>query len=64
MVWRVIVGGVLCLIGLVWIAQGLNVLKGSAVMSGHIGYTFLGLIVAVIGVALIVWGTRSRVTTE
>ncbi len=36
------------LIGIVWILQGINVLGGS-MMSGHIQYSLLGVVVGVIG---------------
>jgi hypothetical protein len=63
MLWRVIVGVVLVLIGLLWIGQGLGWVSGSA-MSGHIQYTFLGLVVGVVGVGFILWGTRVRAATH
>ncbi len=52
-----IIGVLLALIGLVWILQGFNVLLGS-VMSGHIQYAILGLVVAVLGILLIVFANR------
>jgi hypothetical protein len=52
-----IFAGLLVLIGLVWILQGINVLLGSP-MSGHIQYTFIGLVVAGLGVVLLVSGYR------
>jgi protein-S-isoprenylcysteine O-methyltransferase Ste14 len=59
-VWsRGIIGVVLCLVGIVWIAQGTNVMHGSG-MSGHGVYAVLGVVVLVIGVALLVWAVRIR----
>ncbi len=52
-----IIGVLLTLLGLVWILQGFNVLLGS-MMSGHIQYAVLGLIVAIIGVGLLVYANR------
>jgi hypothetical protein len=52
-----ILGVLFTLIGLVWILQGFNVLLGS-MMSGHIQYAFLGLVVAVIGVGMLVFANR------
>jgi hypothetical protein len=52
-----VLGVLLALIGLVWILQGFNVLLGS-MMSGHIQYALLGLIVAVIGVVMLVFANR------
>lgn len=52
-----IVGGLMALIGLVWILQGVNVLQGS-MMSGHAQYAVLGLVVAVIGGSLLYLANR------
>lgn len=57
-VWLVI-GILAVLAGIVWTLQGLNILGGSF-MSGHMQYTVLGLVVGVIGIGLIVFGTRRR----
>ena len=54
-----ILGALLTLMGLVWILQGVNILPGSF-MSGHIQYTFLGIIVGAIGIGLIYLGNRRR----
>lgn len=59
-VWsRGIPGIVLCLIGAVWIAQGAGAMHGSS-MSGHGGYAVLGVVVVVIGLALLVWANQVR----
>jgi uncharacterized membrane protein YidH (DUF202 family) len=55
----VILGVVLCLVGAVFFLQGLDVLHGST-MSGHGGYSVLGAVMVVIGVALIVRARRNR----
>jgi len=52
-----ILGGLLALIGLVWILQGVNVLRGS-MMSGHSLYAVLGLVLAVIGGSLLFLANR------
>jgi drug/metabolite transporter (DMT)-like permease len=57
---RGIVGIVFCLVGLVWIGQGTNVLSGSKMMSGHGGYAVLGVVVLLIGLALLAWAARVR----
>lgn len=62
MVWRLIVGAVLCLVGLLWMGQGLGWI-GSSGMSGHIQWTYIGVVVVAVGVGLIVWATRVRSTT-
>jgi hypothetical protein len=50
-------GALLILVGIVWILQGVNVLLGSA-MSGHIQYSFLGILVGAVGAGLIFFSTR------
>jgi hypothetical protein len=57
---RGIVGIVCCLAGLVWIGQGTNVISNSKLMSGHGQYTLLGVVVLLVGLALIVWAARIR----
>jgi len=57
-VWNVL-GVLAVLLGIAWTLQGLNILGGSA-MSGHIQYTLLGVIVLMIGLALVGVGSRRR----
>jgi hypothetical protein len=52
-----IIGGLLVLVGIVWILQGLNVLLGS-MMSGQMQYAGLGLVVGAIGVGMIIFANR------
>jgi hypothetical protein len=53
--WFRLVGGVLVLLlGMVWIGQGLDVIKGSG-MSGHGQYAVAGVVVALCGLWLL-WG--------
>ncbi len=52
-----IVGGLMTLVGLVWILQGVNVLPGSF-MSGNSLYAVLGLILVVIGGTMLVLTNR------
>jgi len=56
---RAIAGVVLCLVGGVWIAQGVNVLHGS-VMSGHAQWAVIGGVLAVVGLAVLAWSWRAR----
>jgi hypothetical protein len=56
---RGVIGIVLCLVGVVWIGQGTNVIHGSG-MSGRGGYAVLGGAVLVIGLALVGWAWRVR----
>ena len=57
MIPRLIVGVVLCLIGALWIAQGLDVVKGSA-MTGHGIWAVLGTVLVVGGLGLMSAGAR------
>jgi hypothetical protein len=59
MLIRVVPGVLLIVIGAVWIAQGLDVLKGSA-MTGHGQYALLGAVTAAAGIALVAWGVVVR----
>ena len=54
-----IIGVLLILIGIVWILQGVNVLAGS-MMSGHIQYSIIGLVVAALGVLALFFANRRR----
>ncbi len=54
-----ILGVILLLAGVVWILQGVNILPGSF-MSGHLIYALLGIIVGIIGAALLVYNNRRR----
>ncbi len=55
--WVRILGGVLIVLGVVWILQGIGMLPGSF-MSGRSIYAVLGLVVAVIGGLLLGSTTR------
>jgi protein-S-isoprenylcysteine O-methyltransferase Ste14 len=52
-------GALLCLTGIVFIGQGVNVIHGSS-MSGHGGYAGLGAVLLAIGLGLVVWAWRRR----
>jgi hypothetical protein len=49
---RAVAGALLCVTGVIWIAQGTNLLHGSG-MSGHGEWTTIGLFVLVLGGALL-----------
>lgn len=54
--WGWLILGVLALLaGAVWTLQGFNVLRGS-VMSGSTMWAIIGPIVAIVGLALLVFG--------
>ena len=48
------IGALLVLIGGLWIAQGTDILKGSA-MTGHGSWAAAGLVAVLVGAFLIVW---------
>ena len=56
---RIVSGFFICLVGVVWIAQGTNVLHGSG-MSGHGVWAVVGAVVVLLGVAMFVWAWRIR----
>jgi Mg2+ and Co2+ transporter CorA len=59
-VWaRGVVGVVLCLVGIVFFLQGVNVIHGSG-MSGESGYAVLGGVMVVVCLALLGWARRVR----
>ncbi len=53
-------GVLLALMGLIWTLQGLNVLKGSAVMSGKPLWAVIGSLMAILGVFLVTRAVRTR----
>ena len=57
---RVGLGVLLVLVGLIWTLQGLDVLKGSAVMSGKMLWAIIGSMVAIFGVVLVAGAGRAR----
>jgi hypothetical protein len=53
-------GVLLVLMGLIWTLQGLDVLKGSALMSGKMLWAIIGSIVALVGVLVVARAARAR----
>jgi hypothetical protein len=56
---RAVVGIVLCLLGALWIGQGLGYVPGSF-MTGRPAYALLGAVAVLIGLALLAWAARRR----
>lgn len=56
---RGIIGAVLCLVGLVWIGQGANLIGGSF-MSGQGLWLGIGFVCLLVGLALLVWAWGIR----
>lgn len=61
MLVRVVAGVVLCLIGALWILQGIGVAKGSA-MTDHPVWAVLGALLVAAGAWLVAAGIRRRGT--
>lgn len=62
--WPWLTGGLLAVaLGVLWTAQGLDLLGGS-VMSGVTIWAFIGPVVAVAGLVLIVLGVRIRARSK
>ena len=59
MVARTVVGAILLVVGLVWILQGTGALGGSF-MSGEAIWAVIGVVVGLVGVALLVGAARAR----
>lgn len=51
---RGIAGIILCALGALWIAQGSGAMHGGG-MSGHSQFAVLGVVVVIVGLALLVW---------
>ncbi len=56
---RMVIGVLLCLIGAVWVGQGLDVLGGSG-MSGHAIWAVIGGVAFLFGVTLLLGARRGR----
>ena len=55
-------GVLLVLMGVIWTLQGLDVIKGSALMSGKTLWAVIGPIVAIGGALLVARAVRDRAT--
>lgn len=51
---RLVAGVLLALVGLVWIGQGLGLLRGSSFMVDDIRWAVAGLVALVIGIVLVI----------
>jgi hypothetical protein len=59
---RGVAGVVLCLVGIVWIGQGANLIGGSF-MTGQGLWLGIGCICLLVGLALLAWAWRSGRTS-
>ena len=58
-----VLGVLLCLVGIVWLLQGLNILPGSF-MTGVLFWAFAGAVLLIAGAGLILYSVRSRRSTR
>jgi hypothetical protein len=58
-----IVGAILILVGALWALQGAGAVGGGA-MSGHSQWLVIGLVVALVGLALLISGLMRRRTSR
>jgi uncharacterized membrane protein HdeD (DUF308 family) len=56
--WRRVVGAVLCLVGILWFAQGVGM--GSSGMSGHAQWAVVGAVLFLGGLVLVRSSLRVR----
>jgi hypothetical protein len=54
-----IIGGLLVLMGIIWILQGINILPGSF-MTGQIQWAYNGAISAVVGAGFLFFANRRK----
>ncbi len=57
---RMIIAAVLGVVGLVWVAQGLDLLQGSGFMDGDVRWAAVGAVLVLIGLGLGVTAARRR----
>jgi hypothetical protein len=56
----VVAGALLALVGLVWIGQGLGILRGSSFMVDDIRWAIAGVVMVVAGATLVILGRASH----
>ena len=56
---RGIIGLGLCVVGVIWLFQGIGVLQGSF-MTGRSQYAVLGAVALVLGLGLLSWAARIK----
>jgi hypothetical protein len=54
----VVAGALLALVGLVWIGQGLGILRGSSFMVDDIRWAIAGAVMVVTGLTIVILGRR------
>jgi hypothetical protein len=56
----VVAGALLALVGLVWIGQGLGILRASSFMVDDIRWAIAGVVMVVAGATLVILGRATR----
>lgn len=56
---QTVIGGILCIAGAVWIAQGVGSLHGSF-MTGQRQWAVVGVVSVALGLVTLAWGFRRR----
>jgi hypothetical protein len=56
----VVAGALLALVGLVWVGQGLGILRGSSFMVDDIRWAIAGVVMVVAGATLVILGRASH----
>jgi hypothetical protein len=57
---RLIAGILAALVGLVWIGQGLGVLRGSSFMVDDLRWALIGGVMVAVGLGLVAWSRLRR----
>lgn len=59
-----VLGGLLLIVGIVWISQGFNLLGQSGGMNGESVWAVIGLVAAIAGLGFLVIGARTGRSTD
>jgi predicted membrane protein len=57
---RTLIAGVLIVVGLVWIGQGLGIIRGSGFMTDDVTWAIVGAVLLAVGVVVAATVVRSR----
>ena len=57
---RTLIAGVLIVVGLVWMGQGLGIIRGASAMTDDVTWAVIGAVLLVVGVVVAATVVRSR----
>ena len=60
----IVVGVIILLVGIGWASQGAGIMGGSSLMDNNPTFLYLGGFLAVVGIALVAFGARSKTNTH